>query len=117
MTLNTISISSSGNPTFPGSVIEAVRVVTAAGAVTVSATTDYFICINKTSGAATTVNLPSSPTTGLIFIIKDCKGDAATNNITITPASGTIDGASTFVMKSNYQVIGVVYNGTEWNAE
>jgi hypothetical protein len=104
-----------------GSVKMPIRVVTAAGAVTVSATTDYIVCINKTSGAATTVNLPGSPATGLVFIIKDCKGDDATNNITITPAAGTIDGASTYVMKTSttgmFDDIGVVYNGTQWNLE
>jgi hypothetical protein len=94
-----------------------IRVITAAGAVTVSATTDYYICVNKTSGAATTVNLPASPATGLMYIIKDCKGDAATNNITVTPASGTIDGASAFVMSTNYQALGVTYNGTQWNTQ
>lgn len=92
-----------------------LRVVTAAGAVTV-AKTDYIIIVNKSSGAATTVNLPSSPVTGQPFRIKDGKGDAATNNITITPASGTIDGMSTYVLDINYGSIDVVYNGTEWNA-
>jgi hypothetical protein len=94
--------------------ISKVRVVTAAGAVTV-ATSDYIIVVNKTSGAATAANLPSSPVTGTTFIIKDGKGDAGTNNITITPAAGTIDGAATHVMNSNYESKTVFYNGTEWN--
>lgn len=91
-----------------------VRVVTAAGAVTV-AKTDYIVVVNKSSGAATTVNLPSSPVTGQKFIIKDGKGDAATNNITITPASGNIDGAATFVIAVNYGGVEIAYNGTQWN--
>ncbi len=97
-----------------GSVIAAARTVTASGAVTVSATTDYHICINKTTPAATTVNLPASPANGLMFLIKDCKGDAATNNITITPAAGTIDGAATYVMSTNWQATGVIYNNGTW---
>lgn len=90
------------------------RVVTAAGAVTVTAT-DFYVEINKTSGAATTVNLPASPVTGQTFIIKDGKGDAATNNITVTPAAGNIDGTGTKVINSNYGSVTIVYNGTEWN--
>lgn len=95
--------------------VGAVRVVTGAGAVTVSATTDYIVVVNKGTGAATTVNLPGSPATGLTFVIKDGKGDAATNNITLTPAAGNIDGNSTFVMTTNYASKTIVYNGTQWN--
>jgi hypothetical protein len=91
-----------------------VRVVTAAGAVTV-ATTDDIIVVNKTSGAATVVNLPPTPTTGQFYIIKDGKGDASTNNITITPAAGNIDGSATYVMNTNYQSAEVVYNGSTWS--
>ena len=94
--------------------VQAVRVVTAAGAVTV-ATTDDIIVVNKTVGAATTVNLVSSPATGAMVTVKDGKGDAGTNNITITPASGNIDGAGTFVMATNYESLTFVYNGTQWN--
>jgi len=109
------NVSHSGTTTFTGSLSVPTRVVTAAGAVTVSATTDFFVCINKTVGAATTVNLPSSPATGLYYKIKDCKGDAATNNITVTPAAGTIDGGATAVINSPYAAIDVIYNGTEWS--
>lgn len=90
------------------------RVVTAAGAITM-ATTDNVVIVNKTVGAATTVNLVGSPTTWTSFTIKDGKGDAGTNNITITPAAGTIDGASTYVMGTNYQSATVVYSGSEWS--
>ncbi len=91
-----------------------VRVVTAAGAVTIT-TADYVVVVNKTVGAATTVNLPASPATGLTFIIKDGKGDAATNNITITPAAGNIDGAATKVIDANYGSQIIAYNGSEWS--
>jgi hypothetical protein len=97
-----------------GSVVNKTRTVTASGAVTVSVN-DYAIFINKTSGAATIVNLPASPATGMTLIIKDLKGDAATNNITLTPASGTIDGGSTYVMNTNRQAATIMYNGTEWS--
>lgn len=91
-----------------------IRVITAAGAVTV-ATTDDIVIVNKTVGAATTVNLPASPVSGDTYVVKDGKGDAATNNLTITPAAGNIDGAGTYVMNVNYQSVIVSYNGTQWN--
>ena len=91
------------------------RVVTVAGAVTVVSGSDYIVVVNKTTGASTTLNLPISFSAGDTYIIKDGKGDAATHKITVTPASGTIDGASTFVMSTNYQSVTLVYNGTEWN--
>lgn len=93
-----------------------VRYITAAGAVTVLPT-DYVILVNKTSGAATTVNLPSLPKVGRMLVIKDGKGDAATNNITLTPATGTVDGAATFVMATNWQSITLVYTGAEWSVQ
>lgn len=119
--LNNGNNTSSGNDTysgasiFTGTIRVPTRVVTAAGAVTVSATADYFVCINKTSGAATTVNLPATPPTGVTYLIKDCKGDAATNNITITPAAGNIDGSSTYVLSNNYASVALVYNGSAWS--
>ncbi len=97
-----------------GGVVRKVRVVTAAGAVTV-ATTDDVVSVNKTTGAATTVNLPATPTTGQTYVIKDGKGDAATNNITVTPAAGNIDGAATYVMTGNYQAVTLTYTGSEWS--
>lgn len=96
-------------------VIEPVRTVTAAGAVTMAASTDYIVVVNKTVGAATTVNLPASPSTGQYFIIKDGKGDAATNNITVTPAAGNIDGSSSYVMNVNFQSASFVYGGSVWS--
>jgi len=94
--------------------VHGVRVVIASGAVTM-ATTDEYVVVNKTSGAATAVNFVASPTTGTVQCVKDGKGDAATNNITLTPAAGNIDGATTFVMNQNYESICFVYNATQWN--
>lgn len=87
---------------------------TAAGAVTL-AHLDDIVLVNKTSGAATAVNLPANPLIGRVYTIKDAKGDANSNNITLTPAAGNIDGAGTYVMSTNYQAARIAYNGTQWN--
>ena len=90
------------------------RVVTASGTVTV-AFSDYLVQINKTVGANTAVSLPATPPTGMVVIIKDAKGDGSTHNITVTPAAGTIDGAATNVISTNYGKATYEYNGTQWN--
>lgn len=97
-----------------GVIVDATRVVTAAGAVTVSST-DHVVVVNKTTGAATAVTLPASPVAGREIIIKDGKGDAGLNIITITPAAGAIDGAANALIATNYQSLTLVYNGAEWS--
>lgn len=62
------------------------RTVTAAGAVTADPDDDIII-INKTVGAATTVNVNWATRTRPLTIV-DGKGDANTNNITIVPSTG-----------------------------
>jgi hypothetical protein len=97
-----------------GAQVHKVRVATTSP-VTVAAGTDYVVVTNLSSAGAVAVNLPASPTTGLTYRIKDGKGDAASNNITITPAAGTIDGAATYVISTNFGRVDLIYNGTEWN--
>ena len=89
------------------------RVVTAAGAVT-AATTDHMVEVNKTVGAATTVNMPAcNSNAGLQLIIIDGKGDANVNNITLTPSAGTINRQTTFVMNISGQSETVWYDGSQ----
>ena len=99
------------NPT--GAITVKVR-SSAASSVTVSATTDYLLCLDPTSNAIT-VNLPASPATGLTFLVKDCTLKANTHNITVTPNSGNIDNASTYVMNTNGQSVAVTYTGSQWS--
>lgn len=70
--------------------------------------------VNKASGAATGIALPVPGYNGQAYKIVDFKGDAATNNITITPNSGTINGASTWVISENYGAVELVWNGTNY---
>lgn len=94
-----------------GGVRHTVRSIT--GATTLdTTTTDYIVLANSTS-AAFTVTLPAV-TSGRKIIIKDSGGSAQTNNITVSPASGTIDGAASFVINNNYQSIDLVSDGTNW---
>ncbi len=78
------------------------RIVTDAGAVTIDADDADIIYINKTVGAATTVDLPASATRSKPVRIVDRKYDAATNNITIDAfGSETIMGGATYIIDSN----------------
>lgn len=100
--------------TTQGGQVRAVNVLTSAGPYVV-VSTDHYIVVNQTVGAPMAITIPSPGNAGRSLKIKDGKGDANTNNITITPATGTIDGAASFVMTANYESIELVDNGTEWS--
>jgi hypothetical protein len=51
---------------------------------------------------------------GTIRVIKDEAGNAATHTITITPQSGTIDGAASKTITSNYGVVRLYDDGTNY---
>ncbi len=89
----------SGTSTWGGSLFVPVRVVTIAGPVTVSPTTDYLIVVDKTTPAPTPVNYTCTP--GFTFLVKDGAGNDSTNAITLAPSSGTIDAAASFVMNAS----------------
>jgi hypothetical protein len=79
----------------------------------ISATTDYFICNTYSSTGAAGELLPAGAT-GLTFLIKDCGGQAATHNLTISTTAGNIDGASTYVISTNYGSVAVTYVNGQW---
>ena len=82
---------------------------TTSGVDTLTANETYIV---NTSGGASTITLPAVATD--IFIrIKD-NGNAETNNITITPASGTIDGAASHIINSNYGSVVIACDGVNW---
>ncbi len=73
--------------TVSGPVTISVRVVTTTP-VTVSNTTDYFICVNQSAGI--TVNLPTSHNPGDTYVVKDCSGTDATNNILVATTNNDL---------------------------
>lgn len=87
----------------------------ATGAPYVVLSTDYYISCDVTGGVIT-INLPNAPTTKRLFVMKDKVGLAATSNITITTVGGAvnIDGATSYVMATNYQSIQLIFNGTSY---
>ncbi len=78
-------------------------------------TTDDFLSVDS-SGGVITVRLPNAATLGKTFVVKDRTGSAAANNITVTTVGGAvnIDGATTFVMNTNFQSISLIGNGSSY---
>lgn len=74
-------------------------------------------CSCDPSGGAITLDFPSNPSQGQIFIVKDATGSAGTNHITITTTGGTItfDGATSLTISTNYGVSRLIWNGTNYN--
>lgn len=108
------NLTSSGITTLTGAHVSGVSVMTGTGNYAVT-TTDRFVLINKTTGSATQVTLPTPVSQGRLLTIKDAKGDCATNNITIV-RSGTdlIDGATSITLNVNYASLDLVYSGSGW---
>ena len=61
-----------------------------------------------------TLLAPGSLATGQIQIVKDEAGAAGSHTITITPASGTIDGAASKTITTNYGSLKVYSNGSNY---
>ncbi len=80
------------------------------------ATADRIVDVNKSTGAATKILLPQTPTLWVEYTIIDGRGDATTNNITLAAASGTtINGQATFIMNANNDAITLrAVNATTW---
>lgn len=78
-------------------------------------TSDYLIAYTALT-AARTVTLPSaSGMTNQVLIIKDESGAAATYNISVNvSAGGTIDGTASKVINTNYGLIELYSNGSQW---
>jgi peptidoglycan/xylan/chitin deacetylase (PgdA/CDA1 family) len=77
---------------------------------------DSVILADSTSGIIT-VTLPDATlSTSRIIQVKDWKGQSASHNITVaTTNSQTIDGASTVVLKNNYDSYTFISDGGNWS--
>lgn len=88
-----------------------------AGASTVSTRTAAYTAVARdlilasAATAAFTVTLPAV-TAGRWVTVK--KTDSTANAVTVSPASGTIDGASTHVIATQYASRDFVSDGTNW---
>ncbi len=94
--------------------------VTLSGAGNVNATlANYIIGVDNTDSART-VTIPTASTTGAaankgkVYLIKDQSGAAGINNITIQPTTGTIDGATSISINSNFGEAKVYSSGVDW---
>ncbi len=77
--------------------------------------TDQFLACDPSAGAITLL-LPDAPTTGRVIYIKDSTGNSTLNPISVTTVSGTdtFDGATTYIIGSNYQSINVIFDGSNY---
>jgi hypothetical protein len=97
--------------TFPAAAAPVVTTVT--GATTLSDSNDYVVA--NAAGGAFTVTLPTAVgRTGKGFVVKRLNSGA--NNVTVgTTSSQTIDGATTRVLTSQYELVGVISDGSNWH--
>ncbi len=109
-TANTITINATASPGFLG-----FTAIDNTDSPYTVLSDDEYISANSTAGTIT-VRLPNAPTVGRIFTIKDAAGTSATNNITITTVGGAvlIDGATSFVMNTNYESTSLLFNGAAY---
>jgi hypothetical protein len=76
---------------------------------------DQYFSVDPTASAIT-IKLPNAPTYYRPYYIKDRTGKAGTNNITITTVAGAVlfDGATSYLINTNYGSIQVIFNGTSY---
>lgn len=103
----TITISGSGTTTFSYTNVNTSPYVVLA--------TDQYLGVDC-SVIPITIQLPNAPLTGRVFIIKDRTGSANINNITVTTVGGVvnIDGATSYIMNTQYSAISVLFDGTAY---
>lgn len=95
-----------------------IKKITTVNAATYNlAATDYLLHVTYPSTAAVT-NLQlmtAAVVSGRTIVIKDASGNAGTNNITITTeGSELIDGSATATINSNYGVLRLYSDGSNW---
>jgi hypothetical protein len=76
--------------------------------------TDDFIAITILA-APLTITLPSNPTLGDSYEIKDTIGNAGVSNVTISGNGSNIDGIATFTLTQPFAAVTLTYTGTQWS--
>lgn len=76
--------------------------------------TEDLVDVNYAGAVALT--LPANPGFGQRVQVQDSSGNASASNITIAPASGTVNGAATYVLATDYGRVTLIHNGTQWIA-
>ncbi len=99
----------------PGGITQGVNIVEPSAYPYTPTVTDLIVLVD--TSAARNIDLPGT-SLGFLVTIKDFTGTAGANNISVNAAAGQfIDGAATFTMGTNYQVItilGIGITGSEW---
>lgn len=92
------------------------QVTAASSGVVVSKTGNYtaasgdIVLANATSGAFA-VTSPAATSNAVVTVKKT---DSSTNAVTFSPASGTVDGAASFVLTNQYDAVVFRCDGTNW---
>jgi hypothetical protein len=106
-----VAVAASGVTTFS----QAINLRTLSSAASLSSARESVILITDTSVARTVTLSTSDTVDGRVIIVKDASGAAGTNSITIdTQGAELIDGATSTAISSNFGVIRLVSNGTNW---
>lgn len=107
----TALINDLGNIASNYSLVPGTPVTYPLASVTAATTVKSAITLANATAAAFALTLPAVAA-GLTFWIK--KTDSSANTVTITPASGTIDGATNYVLSTQYQFVHLTSDGTNW---
>ena len=77
---------------------------------------DNLLHVNYTTTGQVAITLPTAQAVnGRAILVKDSGGNSSNNSITIgTEGSETIDGEATFIINSDYDVIRIYSDGTNW---
>lgn len=73
------------------------------------------VSINKQIGSSTQINLPLNPAINDFFVVKDKRGDSKNYPIIVSGGTKTIDGQSSYQIKSNNKVsLTFLFDGDEY---
>ena len=104
-TVSTANLTATGNVTLPFT-----QYTTSSGTLTLSSGSYYTVECT----VACTVTLPAANASNMTGRVYNIKNTGSTTAVTVNTAGGNIDGASTYTIGSQYQVLTVQSNGTNW---